>query len=92
MSTGTRLVHGVAGGRRLGPVELGGPQADRLGDLDDLAGQVVAEHAHGEDVLGHGGDDLAGLVDVDLPAGGGEDHADGVGAGVDGEHGRRRRW
>ena len=31
------------------PVELGGPQADGVGDLDDPAGRLVAEHPDGED-------------------------------------------
>jgi hypothetical protein len=64
-------------------VELHGPQADLAGDVDDLAAQVVAEHAHDEDVVGDDGGDGPGLVGGHLAPRRGEDHPDGVGAGVD---------
>ena len=56
------------GVRRQRSVELDRVEADLAGDLDHLAGEVVAEHAHREHAGGHLGGDRLGLVHGHVPA------------------------
>ena len=72
-------------GARLAPVELHGVQTDPRGDVDDVRGLVVAEHADRHHLDGQSPHDVADGVGLHLPPARGEHEAERVGAQRDGE-------
>ena len=71
------------------PVELHGAEPDLVRHLDDACGRLVTEHADGQHLVGQALHDVGHRRDRDLPRGGGEDEADGIGPEPDRQEGVR---